>query len=203
MKLSDKLSDKLSKKLSISYKTKNIHNLVISNHVSELDVCILLLLFPKYRFISDIKVKRMKFIYEIAKLLDTIFINRDIRGQMTLLNEVRETDRIILFPEGTLYYKPMIEQSDEYCKKNSILPFKHVICPKQRGFDIIRTKLKANSYNVVILKYVYDDESFLSNSCEPLTVSRFLRYPPNKIEITIDESNQNIIECFRHIDQLL
>ena len=124
-------------------KTSQFNSLSISNHVSELDPFLLFYVFYKnnisYRFVSDIKVKKIPIFGLIAKFMNYIFIDRNNpKEAIDILNkEIKSTDNIFIFPEGTLFYKPMIEKSNDICKKLNIKNFKNVLCPKINGYNCI------------------------------------------------------------------
>jgi 1-acyl-sn-glycerol-3-phosphate acyltransferase len=94
------------------------NSIVVSNHISELDPFILFLIFSennmKYRFISDNKIKHIPFFGIIADYFNTIYIDRTNPSEALyeLNKNINSNDNICIFPEGTMYYKKMIEKRD-------------------------------------------------------------------------------------------
>jgi 1-acyl-sn-glycerol-3-phosphate acyltransferase len=97
-------------------------HLVVSNHISWLDIHVINALFPM-RFVEKKEVASWPVFGWFAKKLNTLFIDRqksghsrDVSDQMALA--LREGDRICIFPEGTssdglsvLKFKPNLFQS--------------------------------------------------------------------------------------------
>jgi 1-acyl-sn-glycerol-3-phosphate acyltransferase len=97
-------------------------HLVVSNHISWLDIHVINALFP-IRFVAKKEVATWPVFGWFAKKLNTLFIDRqkighsrDVSDQMTLA--LKAGDRICIFPEGTssdglsvLKFKPNLFQS--------------------------------------------------------------------------------------------
>lgn len=188
------------------------YNLAISNHVSELDSFILYILFTnedfKYKWITDKRFKDYPILGSWAKYNETIFVSRtDGSGCKSIKKKTKSTDNVIIFPEGTLFYKPMINKNNNLCKKLNIKPYNNVLCPKVNGFNTLIKILKPKYITNITLDYVYDDKNFLKNSNEALTLLNIYKNPPKKIIITIEKlkvnSKTNINDIFRYKDKLL
>ena len=200
--------------LKINNKIKKFHQIVVSNHISEVDPFILFLIFSnnnmKYRFISDNRIKNIPIFGIIANYFDTIYINRENskKALIKLNKNIKTDDNICIFPEGTLYYKPMIIKSNNICKKLQIKKFKNVLCPKKSGFNCIRSIIKPTYITDITLKFIYPDnypKNFIKNSNDPLTILFLIKYPPSKIicnikNIKVKKSNKFIIDVFRNKD---
>lgn len=198
--------------IEINNFTDQFYNLGISNHVSELDVFILYVLFTngdfKYKWISDKRFKTFPILGPWAKYNETIFISRnDGSGSKKIKKQTKPTDNVFIFPEGTLFYKPMIDKSNELCKKLNIKPYKNVLCPKENGFNTLLKILKPKYITDITLDYMYDDKNFLKKSQKPLTILELYKHPPKKIIITIDkikvDSDTKINDIFRYKDKQL
>jgi len=202
----------LSTQVKIKYKTKKFYNLGISNHVSELDIFLLFIIFSKhkidYSLISDIRFKNYPIIKQWARQNKTIFVNRvDGTGCKSIINNTKKDSNVFIFPEGTLYYKPMINKSNQICNYNNIEIYKNVLCPKINGFNTLKKILKPKYITNITLKYIFKDKKFLKKSIKPLTIYNLFNNKPKKIIIYVDRvkvnSNIDINEIFRQKDKLL
>ena len=200
--------------LEINGKIKKFYPIVVCNHISELDPFILYLIFNNnninYRFISDIRIKNIPIFGMISNSLHTIYINRtnSKKALYELNKNINPNDNICIFPEGTLYYKPMIKKSNKICKKIKIKNFKNVLCPKKTGFNCIRSIINPKYITDITLKFIYPDnypKDFIKNSNDPLTITFLMKHPPTKIicnikNIKVKKSDKFIIDVFRNKD---
>ena len=202
----------LSIQIKIKYKTKKFYNLAISNHVSEFDFLLLYMIFLKhkidYGLIADERFKNYPIIKQWTDQNNTIFVNRkDGDGCESIRKNTNTNDNVFIFPEGTLYYKPMIDKSNQICIDNNIIKYKNVLCPKKNGFNTLKEILKPKYITNITLKYVFDDEKYLKKSLTPLTIHHLFTYRPKEIIIYIDrikvDANTDINEIFREKDKLL
>lgn len=199
--------------LEVNCKIKKFHQIVISNHISNLDSIILFYIFnnnnKNYRFISDSKVKNIPIFGSIANYFNTIYINkRNPKKALEIMKaNIKKMDNICIFPEGALYYKPTIKRSDKICRKLKIKEFKNVLCPKKSGFNCIKSIIKPKYITDITLTYVYPKD-FIKKSNKPLTIKFLLENPPIKIicdikNIKVKRSNNFITHIFRNKDQEL
>jgi len=202
----------LSIKIKIKYKTKKFYNLGISNHVSELDILLLFIIFLKhkidYSLISDDRFQNYPVIKQWARQNKTIFVNRtDGTGCETIRKNTNSNSNVFIFPEGTLYYKPMIVKSNQICDKYNIKKYFNVLCPKSNGFETLKDILKPKYITNITLKYVFENKKYLKKSLKPLTIYHLFTYSPKEIIIYIDrvkvDPYTNINEIFREKDKLL
>jgi len=203
--------------IEINNKFDKFHSIVVSNHISELDPLILFLIFSEnnmeYRFISDNKIKDIPFFGMISDYFNTIYIDRTKPNEALdeLNKNINSNDNICIFPEGTLYYKKMIEQSNKICKNIQIKEFKNVLCPKISGFNCIINIIKPTYITDITFKFIYPDNyptNFIKNSNEPLTILFLMEHPPEKIicsikNIKVQKTNNFIVDVFRNKDEEL
>ena len=208
----DLLVKALSVKIKFKYKTKNFYNLAISNHVSEFDFLLLYMIFLKhkidYSLIADDRFENYPIIKQWTHQNNTIFVNRkNGDGCESIRKNTNTNDNVFIFPEGTLYYKPMIDKSNQICVDNNIIKYKNVLCPKKNGFNTLKEILKPKYITNITLKYVFDDEKYLKKSLTPLTIYNLFTYRPKEIIIYSDrikvDANTDINEIFREKDKLL
>ena len=202
----------LSIQIKTKYKTKKFYNLGISNHVSELDILLLFIIFLKhkinYSLISDDRFQHYPVVKQWAEQNKTIFVNRtDGTGCESIRLNTNINSSVFIFPEGTLYYKPMIEKSNQICRKNNIEKYFNVLCPKANGFNTLKEILKPKYITNITLKYIFENKKYLKKSLEPLTIYHLFICRPKKVIIYIDrvkvDSFTDINEIFRQKDKLL
>jgi 1-acyl-sn-glycerol-3-phosphate acyltransferase len=211
-KFTELLINLLSVKLTFKYKTKKFYNLGISNHVSEFDILLLYMVFLKnnidYSFISDERFENYPIIKQWAKQNKTIFVSRK-RGDgcESIRKNTNINSNVFIFPEGTLYYKPMIHKSNKLCVTNNIVKYKNVLCPKKNGFNTLKEILKPQYITNITFKYIYENKTYLKESRVPLTIYQLLKHRPKEIIVYIDrvkvDSNTDINEIFREKDKLI
>ncbi len=211
-KFTELLIKVLSIKLTFKYKTKKFYNLGISNHVSEFDVLLLYMIFLKhkidYSLIADEMFENYPIIKQWTQQNKTIFVSRkDGDGCESIRKNTNTNSNVFIFPEGTLYYKPMIKKSNKICVTNNIVKYKNVLCPKKNGFNVLKEILKPKYITNITFKYIFEDKTFLKDSQIPLTISHLLKHRPKEIIICIDrikvDANTDINEIFREKDKLL
>jgi hypothetical protein len=204
----------LSIKLTVKYKTKKFYNLGISNHVSEFDVLLLYMIFLKhnidYSLIADERFENYPLIKQWTQQNKTIFVSRkngDGGGCESIRKNTNVDSNVFIFPEGTLYYKPMIKKSNKICLTNNIVKYKNVLCPKRNGFNTLKEILKPKYITNITFKYIFENKTFLKESQTPLTIFHLLKHRPKEIIVHVDRVNVNantdINEIFREKDTLL
>lgn len=80
--------------------------ILVANHVSWLDVIVLLALCPHARFVSKAEVRRWPLIGRLAEGVQTIFVERDrprqtIAAVDSIVVALSAGETVIVFPEGT------------------------------------------------------------------------------------------------------
>ena len=200
-------------KLEVYNQIDNFSDFIISNHISEFDVFILYYIFSmnnyECRWIGDERLQNLPILGKWSSYKKTIFINRLKNGITQLKKNIKPNDKIMFFPEGTLYYKPMITKSNEICKKNNMKKFNNVLCPKINGFNTITNIIKCTKITNITLIYHYKDKSYLEESIEPVTIINLIKNPPIKISVIIQELNvdyndkQLINKIFRKKDSFI
>jgi 1-acyl-sn-glycerol-3-phosphate acyltransferase len=190
--------------IEIIRKSNVIHPIITSNHISEFDPVLLFYVLrnPKIRYIAagvDV-IKKIPLINAICESLDVIFIEQHKQlANDTLVRQIKPTDTVCIFPEGTLLFKSSIERSDLYCEKIGISKFKNVLAPRETGFSKIREILKCDKYTDITIIYDVDTRQ----STEPLTLLELIRIRPKKVKIIIDETEISITDTFRNKDELI
>jgi 1-acyl-sn-glycerol-3-phosphate acyltransferase len=86
------------------------HNgFVFPNHLSFLDIILLLSIFP-VRFLAKAEIAKWPFIGWIARAVDTVFVNREDKTSREKvrdsLSEIHTFPAVALFPEGGIFQPP-------------------------------------------------------------------------------------------------
>ena len=199
--------------IEIINKCKKMHPIAICNHITKLDPLImymvLYILHSKYRFISDIDIKKIPIIYNFAKQYKTIFITRDENGFEKIKKKIKPNDNIFIFPEGYLYHKTTVIKSNDLCKKLNIKNFNNTLCPKNKGFNFISKILKPKKISDFTLKYQFKNNIGLKDIEKPITINNFFKFMPSKIIVVIEEKKidykdvNTVTNLFREKDLLL
>ena len=145
-------SIKLLEKINSSKK-----NLIISNHISELDFFISNIIFnnPINFNLNTIFLSKKLIGYLIpcfgllGIFTDDIFLERNIENDIQKLDKKLNFNKIFFYPEGTCFNNERKLKSNIYCKKNNLPIFKYHLYPRIKGFELI---LNNNSD----ISYIYD-----------------------------------------------
>ena len=113
-------------KLLEKINSSNKKNLIISNHVSELDVLITNIIFnnPNNFNLNTIFLSKKLIGYLIpcfgllGILTNDIFLERNIENDIHKLNKKLDFNKIFFYPEGTCFNNERKLKSNIYCKKN-------------------------------------------------------------------------------------
>jgi hypothetical protein len=87
---------------------------------------------------------------------------------------IKKNDKIMMFPEGTLFYKPMIKKSNEICEKNKLKKYKNVLCPKINGFNTVIQIIKPKKITDITLIYHFNNKNFLNKSPKSFNYWKFI-----------------------------
>jgi 1-acyl-sn-glycerol-3-phosphate acyltransferase len=132
-------------------------NIILSNHVTELDFFITYLIFnnPNNFYSNTIFLSKKLIGYLIPTFglvgifSNDIFLSRNIEYDMYKLDKKLDFDKIFFYPEGTCFNQERKIKSDIYCKKNNLPIFKYHLYPRIKGFELILN-------NNPDISYIYD-----------------------------------------------
>ena len=202
--LTDQILKLLNIEVEVIKKCEHIHNVIVSNHVSEIDPVLILYAIQDYnvRFIAGSIPKQNPFFRTICNWFDAIFIEQDKTiAYDELTRQIKQDDTICIFPEGTLLFKSSIERSNLYCDKTGIRKFKNVLAPREAGFSMIRGLLNSQHSKYTDITLLYDVDT--KESTTPLTIVDFFNMQPKKIKIIIDETDLPITDTYRKKDRII
>jgi 1-acyl-sn-glycerol-3-phosphate acyltransferase len=175
--------------------TTNNKNILISNHITELDFLLSIFvfnntsIFSKNNIISKKTVGYMiPFIGFIGLLLNDIFLNRKIEHDINKLNSKLDFNLLLLYPEGTCFNNQKKNISDNYCKNNNLINFKYHLYPRITGLELIIENNPDITY-IYDLTIIYDNIT-KNNYGEYYNIFNFLLQKfklPNKIFIQINK----------------
>jgi len=199
--------------LDVKYLTNDFYNLAISNHVTAFDFCILFkILNIKYKYITNEWLKILE-IFPILNLWlkknELLFIKpNNIQGIEDIIKNVKSTDKIFIFPEGSLMDKSMFESRNNICRKKNIETYKNVLLPKKGGFNKLTEILKPDYITNITFKYILHDDIMIHNLDNGISIMNFFDLKRiKKITVVIDkikvEDNTDINDIFREKDKLI
>lgn len=138
-----------------------------------------------------------------------IYIKKDDPQSVeTIKNNIKPTDHIFIFPEGTLINKNLLNSRNQNCLRKNIKPYKNVLFPKEKGFNTIKEILKPEYITNITFKYILHDNKKVQELDESIFAiniydARFIK----KIIVIVDkikvDDNTNINDIFREKDELI
>ncbi len=139
-------------------------NIIISNHLSELDFIILAIVLNNKNIFSTkinglIKKSIGYVIYFVGLygyMTGDVFLNRKIESDLYKLQNNFSSNIIALFPEGTCFNENKKKISDQYCLKNNLPIFKYHIYPRTTGIKTILQN-NCNFKNIYDFTIIYDN----------------------------------------------
>jgi hypothetical protein len=163
-------------------------NIIISNHISELDFFIANLIFsnPNNLYSNTIFLSKKLIGYLIPSIgligmfTGDIFLSRNIELDIVKLDKKLDFDKIFFYPEGTCFNNERKIKSDIYCKKNNLPIFKYNLYPRVKGFELILKNNSDISY-VYDLTFVYDtiNKKIYGNHFHFLSFINNFNFPSN------------------------
>ncbi len=166
---------------------ENVPLIVVSNHISWLDILVIGSSFPCY-FIAKSDIARWPIFGFLAKLQNTIFVNRQARGTAIgeqvndIVNALKANKTIVLFPEGTT--------SDG----NKVLKFKSALLAAAKpdnDFKPLVQPLSLHYQKTIGMPFTRRNRPFVAwyGDAELVPhVKTMLRYTPIDVEIKIGDS---------------
>lgn len=123
----------------------NKKNIIISNHLSEIDPFILNIILedPNNLYQNQIYLSKkiigllIPSLGAIGLITNEIFLERNIDVDKDKLDKKLNFNKLIFFPEGTCFNTEKKYISDLYCKKNNLPIFKYLIYPRIKGLKLI------------------------------------------------------------------
>lgn len=173
----------------------NKKNIIISNHLSEIDPFILniILEVPNNLYQNQINVSKkiigllIPSFGAIGLVADEIFLERNINIDKCKLDKKLNFNKLIFYPEGTCFNKERKNISDLYCNKNNLPIFKYHIYPRIKGLELIIKNNSDVSY-VYDLTFIYDTISKKKYGCYFTFLSFLNKYKfPSNIYINISK----------------
>lgn len=160
-------------------KKTNKINLIISNHISEIDILIIVVV------LNHFNIKDWYFVFKDSLLKIPIFGSLcydDIRLtrnwekdqellEMQLKNIKKGT--IIIYPEGTRYTNKKHKNTLDFCYQNKLPIYNYTLAPKTRGFHSMYKILKENNTLGNIYDLTLIMPKFINRNINPLNFESF------------------------------
>ncbi|OQS53774.1 Agpat5 [Ecytonucleospora hepatopenaei] len=129
----------------LSKKVENDKNvLFICNHLASTDFLVVNFLLQCrseiIRYIFKDSLKYIPIFYQLCSLGGFLKLKRNFEEDKQHINEYGKRNKgicLVLFPEGTRKNKNTLSKSVAFCKKTNIKPFKNVLMPRYKGFDVL------------------------------------------------------------------
>lgn len=119
-------------------------NIIISNHITELDFLIHMIIFSNTSLGSKNVGLAKKIIgYQLiifgffGVLTEDIFLHRKIEYDINKLNKFTNFNNLLIFPEGTCFNFERKNISDNYCDKNKLIKFNYHLYPRMTGLKLL------------------------------------------------------------------
>lgn len=190
--------------------------LVISNHISAFDFTLInrvnthMFQHSKYAFKDSLRY--IPIVYQAFLALNCLILNRNFqKDKSNIVEYVKMVRRhrlsiwFVLFCEGTRYCAARKQQSDVFCRERGMEPFKHVLAPRYKGFDVLKSEFEGSHVRKVL------DLTFYCENGE-FSVLGFLfgskhyrfRCDARVVDMaSITDSEKFVIDAFRRKDKLI
>lgn len=142
---------------------KNVKNIIISSHPTELDFLIGIIFFSSFStmFDKNICLAKKDIGYSLPSIgffglfTKDIFLHRNIEIDMGKLNKQIDFNNVLLYPEGTCFTLDKKKLSDNYCKKNNLIKYNYHLYPRITGIELIVRNNPSIKY-IIDLTILYD-----------------------------------------------
>jgi 1-acyl-sn-glycerol-3-phosphate acyltransferase len=131
-------------------------NIIISNHISDLDFLLHTFIFTNSTLYSkNIGIAKKNVGYQVpicgffGLFTGDIFLHRKIEYDIDKLYKKINFNNLLIFPEGTCFNDQTKKISDDYCDKNKLIKYNYLLYPRITG---IKTIIKNNKN----IKCIYD-----------------------------------------------
>eukprot|EP00049_Salpingoeca_infusionum_P019356 m.361505 g.361505 ORF g.361505 m.361505 type:complete len:370 (-) comp19648_c0_seq1:344-1453(-) len=114
---------------------------------------------------------------------------------------------LVLFAEGTRMTQKKFDASVEYCKREGITPFRHVMCPRTKGFTTALQHLHDHTDATLTLTFAFPDgeptmDSLFAAESRRIHV-HLSRTPMDQVPSNEQDASKWCMETFRGMDDLL
>ena len=154
-------------------------NLVISNHISGIDIVIIVAILNHFN-ITDwyfvFKDSLLKIPVLGALLQDDIRLTRNWENDKDLLETQLKNIKkgtIVIYPEGTRFTTKKHKKSLQFCYQNKLPIFNYTLAPKARGFHSMYKILKENNNLGNIYDITLIIPKFINRNVNPLNFEMF------------------------------
>jgi len=190
--------------------------LVISNHITAFDFALINRVNPhmfqhsKYAFKHSLRY--VPIIYQAFLALNCLILSRNFqKDRSNIVEYVKMVRRhalpiwFVLFCEGTRFCPARKAQSDAFCRERGMEPFKNVLAPRYKGFEVLKEEFRGSHVRKVLDLTFYCDRKGMSGPEFLLSNEEYkFRCDARIVDIEeIKDSKKFIIEAFRRKDKLI
>lgn len=188
----------------------NKSNIIISNHIFELDFLIHNIIISNTSINSINNGLAKKFVgFQLpitgffGLLTGDIFLHRKIELDIGKLNTKKNFNNILIFPEGTCYTKEKKIISDIYCDKNKLIKFNYHLYPRITGLKTI-VQSNPNTKHIYDTTIIYDKitPDKYGNHYNTLSYLYNLYSFPNKVFIKINKYKISVNNFEKQIEHI-
>ncbi|WUR04754.1 1-acylglycerol-3-phosphate O-acyltransferase [Vairimorpha necatrix] len=188
----------------------NENYLVISNHVNYYDSIIITSLFSHsntlgaLKFVMHIGMRSVPGIFHILDALNFLALEQNYEKDEKLILtycrrfiDINIPLNMVIFPEGTLISEDTMNKSDKYRKSKGLNPYKYVLSPKYKGFELMVNEFKNSQIKKIL------DLTFTYPECEqPSLLGIFLGGKKYKVKYTMSVHNiESVYDTKEFLDQ--
>lgn len=190
--------------------------LVISNHLSAFDFALInavnTKMFPHSKYAFKDTLKFLPIVYQAFLVLNCLILKRNFeKDKERIIDYAKKMKNynlplwFVLFCEGTRFTQDKKKVSDEFCKEKGMDPFKYVLAPRYKGFDLLRKEFEESHVQKVLDLTFYCKQGEFSAVDFIFSSEHYeFRCDVRIIDITkIEDSEKFIVEAFRRKDELI
>jgi len=178
-------------------KKNNKVNLLISNHISGIDIIIIIAILNHFN-IRDwyfvLKDSLVKIPIFGSLLQDDIKLTRNWEQDQKLLEtQLKRINKgtIIIYPEGTRYTNEKHKKTLDFCYQNKLPIYNYTLAPKARGFHSMYKILKENNTLGNIYDLTLIMPKFINRNINPFNFESFGNIHIFIEEMKLDNSDLN------------
>lgn len=142
-----KIFFRLSISMNIPQVPKNNY-IVISNHISSTDFMVINALnthnLKDAKYIIKRSLRAVPLFYQTALLAKFLIISRSFETDRELILRYLQATSgmqlpmwLVIYSEGHRFTEELAAESAEFCRSRGIQPFRNVLCPRYKGFELI------------------------------------------------------------------
>lgn len=193
---------------------RNENILLMLNHLTSCDFVIanwLLHCSPNTKYFFKDSLKFIPIFYQLCSLCGFLKLRRNFTEDKENIKKWSNENKkviLVLFPEGTRRTTTAMESALKFCKENNIEPFKNVLMPRYKGFEVLTETKQFKTIFDVTIAYFHNKKEESPSVWDFLFTSKIfdLKLDYEFIDYsTFENTNKKeyLIEMFRKKDKRL